>query len=226
LIAGSESYFYPVLSAEGTLLYSATASPDIIESGDATMRLMSTPVQGGARSTLMMGSYYYACGSSPSSSCVVSELKDEQLTFSHLDPAKGKGEEIARFDGYQSTEPQWDLSPDGSRLAIVDSGKDKGEIRILNLADRRVTVLPVRDWKWQSLQNIRWAADGKSLFALAGSTSSFSLLSIDAKGKPRVLYEIPVETGWIPSIVPSPDGRSLAFTERMYVRDVMLLENF
>jgi hypothetical protein len=54
----------------------------------------------------------------------------------------------------------------------------------------------------------------------------FALLSIDAHGNHKVLYEIPVGAGWIASIVLSPDGRSLAFTERTYINDVTLLENF
>jgi len=224
LITGPENYWLPRLSAEGTLLYMASASPN--DSSDTTLRLMSTPAEGGARSTLMMGSYYYACGAAPSSSCVVSELKDKQLKFSHLDPVKGRGEEIARLDGYQSPRPEWDLSPDGSRLAIVDEGQGKGEIRMLSLADRKVTVLPIRDWKWHSLQKISWAADGKNLFGLTLSDSSFDLLLIDARGNPRVLYNVPIGTGWIASIVPSPDGRSLTFTKRSYVYDVVLVENF
>ena len=226
LISGSENNFYPVMTAEGTILYSATVSDELYDPNDATMRLMSTPLQGGARSTLLMGSYYYACGSSQSSSCVLSELKDKQLTFFHLDPVNGKGDEIARIDGYGGTNPEWDLSPDGSNIAIADESERTGKIRVLNVAGRKLTVLPVRDWKWQFLQQITWAADGKHLFALAPSTSAFSLLSIDEKGNPRVLYEIPGGTGWIASIVPSPDGRSLAFTKRTFVNDVMLLENF
>jgi hypothetical protein len=204
-------------------LYSASAAPD--ESNDTTMRLMSTPEQGGARST-PMGTYDYACGSSPSSSCVAAELKDQQLIFFYLDPVKGRGGDIARLAGYKALEPRFSLSPDSSRLAIVDPSEPAGEIRILNLSDRKLAVLSVRDWKWQFLQQITWAADGKSLFALAPSTSSFSLLSIDGKGNPRVLYEIPVGAGRIAGIVPSPDGRFLAFTKRTYINDVMLLENF
>ena len=224
LIAGSENYFLPRLSAQGTLLYSAEASPDF-EQGDTTIRLMSTPEGGGPRSTLMMGRYTYACGSSPSSSCVVAELKDKQLIFSHLDPVKGRGEEIASIAGYKSQFPRWDLSPDGVRIAIVEP-LGKGAIRILNLADRRVTILPVRDWKWQDLEQISWAADGKSWFALAQSGSSVALLFVDAYGNPRILHEIPAGSGWVTTIVPSPDGKHLAFTKRVYLHDVMLLENF
>jgi len=124
----------------------------------------------------------------------------------------------------------WDLAgacrpmQPGSQLWILV--KKKGEIRILNLADRKVTVLVLRNWKWKLLQFISWAADGRTLFASAESDSSFSLLSVDADGSPRILYEIPAGVGWIATIVPSPDGRSLAFTKRMYITDVMLLENF
>jgi WD40 repeat protein len=173
----------------------------------------------------MMGSYEYKCGLSPSSSCVVSELKDTQLTFFYLDPLKGRGEEIASIGGYKGVWPRWDLSPDGSKIAIVDEGEQKGEIRILSLADRRISVLPVRNRKWLHLQHISWAADGQNLFALEFG-SSVSLLLIDANGTRKVLYEIPAGAGWISSIVPSPDGKHLAFSKRVYVGDVMLLENF
>ncbi len=225
LISGSEDYFYPVLSAQGPLLYSATASSDRLEHGDPTVRLMSTPELGGARSTLVVGRYKYACGSSPSSPCVLSEIKDGQLIFSYLDPVKGRGEEIARIPGYESPEPRWDLSPDGTKIAVVDERKLVGEIRILTLADREISVLRVREWKWQFLSQVSWAADGKRLFALAQSSSAMVVLALDASGNPRVLYELPTGTGWIPSIVPSRDGRSLAFTRRMFIHDVMLLEN-
>jgi len=226
LISGSEDYFYPVLSAQGTLLYSATASPDRLEHGDKTLRLMSTPEQGGARSTIVTGRYAYECGRLPSSPCVMSEIKEGQLIFSYLDPAKGRGKEITRVPQYQSSEARWSLSPDGARIAIVDDRKLAGEFRILNLTDRKITTLPVRDWKWQFLSQISWAADGWGLFALAQSDSSLAILSLDAAGNPKVLHEIPAGAGWVASIVPSPDGRSLAFTRRMFIHDVMLLENF
>jgi DNA-binding winged helix-turn-helix (wHTH) protein/Tol biopolymer transport system component len=225
VIAGPENYFLPKLGSQGTILYTATMSPDRWEPGDTTIRLMSTPEQGGARSPLLPGRYDYACGSSSSSSCVVSELKDGQLIFSRLDPLKGRGEELARVAGYQTPIPVWGLSPDGTSIAVVDPQEAKAEIQILNLADRKVTLLPLRDWKWEWVAQISWAADGKSWFAYAQTDhASDALLSIDARGNPRVLQEVPV--GQITSLVPSPDGKRLAFTKRMYVDDVMLLENF
>ena len=223
LISGSESYFRPRISPAGTLLYTATASTQLFDTGDPTIRLMSTPLQGGPRSTLMMGRYEYKCSFSPSSSCVASDLKDSQLTFFYLDPLKGRGEEIASIAGYKSGQPRWDMSLDGSKIAIVDEFGEKGEIRILNLADRRISVLRVRNY--QQLQHVSWAADGKSLFVVAFDTS-VCLLSVDADGNARVLYEIPENAGWISSIMPSPDGKHLAFSKRVSASDVMLLENF
>jgi len=228
LITGSEHYLWPKMTAQGIVLYTAAASPNLKDRA-ASARLMSTSERGGARITLMNGGYrdnYYACGSSPSSSCVVSELKNGHLIFFHLDPLKGKGEELARIDGYQSPDATWDLSSDGARIAIVDPTiEGKGEIRILNLADRRVTVLPVRNWKWDEATLVSWAAAGKSWFVYALSQHSpDALVSVDANGNLRVLQEIPA--GIIVSIVPSPDGKRLAFTKRMFVDDMMLLENF
>ncbi len=223
LISGADSYFRPRLSAGGTLLYTATASTRVWDPGDSTIRLMSTPLQGGPRSTLMMGRYEYKCSFSLSSSCVASDLKNAQLTFFYLDPAKGRGEEIASIVGYKGGQPRWDLSPDGSKIAIVDDGDQRGEIRILSLADRRISTLQVPNRP--HLQHISWAADGKSLFAVEFDLS-VSLLSVDANGTARVLYEIPENAGWISSIIPSPDGKRLAFTKRMTASDVMLLENF
>jgi serine/threonine protein kinase len=222
LIGGSENYFLPRLSAQGALLYTATASQDRWEPGDSTIRLMSTPEQGGARSTLMAGRYDYACGNLPSAPCVLSDLKEGRLTFFRLDPVKGRGEEIAHIDGYHEASARWGLSPDGSRLAIVDPGGPKGEIQILNMADRKITILPVRDWKRGSLALISWAADGRGWFA----TETENLFSVDANGNSKVLYEMPAGAGWVSSIVPSPDGRSLAFTKRHTTSDLMLLENF
>lgn len=56
-----------------------------------------------------------------------------------------------------------------SKTDIVDPAEEKGEIRILNLADQMTTVLPIGDWKWQLLTYVSWSADGKSWFVLAQS---------------------------------------------------------
>jgi Tol biopolymer transport system component len=78
------------------------------------------------------------------------------------------------------------------------------------------------------LLGIAWSPTGQRLayVRFQGTGSSVALLSLDAKGNPKVLYEMPAGAAWVSFIVPSPDGRRLAFTKRVYIDDVMLLENF
>ncbi len=229
LIAGTENYRDPVPSVTGRLLYNAFASPDD-GTGGGKWRLMSTPMDGGPRSVLMSGPlfYTYDCASRGSASCVVADLKDNQLIFSSLDPdpERGKGGELARVTYHAGDMPHWALSPDGTRIAMVETGGESSEIKILNLEDRKITLLPVHGWKWKYLTDIGWAADGKRLFAITASESSSALISIDPAGRLAILHEVDPGQAWLGLPIASPDGRFLAFTKRTYVSDLVMLENF
>jgi hypothetical protein len=175
----------------------------------------------------MNGRYTYDCATVGSAPCVVAELKeDNQLVFSSLDPAQGKGGEIARVTYQAAGLPQWSLSPDGTKIAMVETGRESSEIRILSLEDHRIMSLPVLQWKWKYLTNINWAADGKRLFAITLSDSSSALISIDSAGRLAILYEVDPRQAWIGGPIASPDGRSLAFTKRTYMSDLVVIENF
>jgi Tol biopolymer transport system component len=225
LITGAEQYCCPHLSATGAeLLYTASPPTGDWDWNDPSIRVMSIPVKGGARDVLMTGGHGYDCGLSASAGCVVAEMKDNQLVFSGLDPVKGKGAEIAR--GTFPIDLRWRLAPDGSRIAIVAPLESKGEIQILRLADRQIKILRIQEWKWAFLQEVAWAPDGKGLFAIAQGGSSTALLSVDATGKRRVLYEVYSGAGWLYNPIASPDGRYLAFGKTTYSADVVLLENF
>ena len=121
--------------------------------------------------------------------------EDDQLIFYDLDPVKGRGEEIARLAGYKALEPRFDLSPDGSRLAIVDLGEHKGEIRILNLADRKVTVLPGWDWKWQSSTTYRLGSGRETLVRSRGIPLFVFTSFHRCEGQPESLVRNPRGSG-------------------------------
>jgi serine/threonine protein kinase len=224
LITGAENYRDPIPSAAGRLLYNAFASADV-ETDVGNWRLMSTPMEGGPRSVLMAGRYSYECASLGSAPCVVADLKDNQLVFSTLDPARGKGTEIARVVYHTGELPHWSLSPDGTQIAMADTGESKA-IKILNLGDRRITSLSVQRLKWKDLTSVGWAADGKRLFAVARSESSSAVILIDPNGKLAVLHEVNPRQAWIGMPIASPDGRYLAFTKRTYMSNLVLLEKF
>ena len=224
LVAGPENYRDPVASVTGRLLYTALGSAD----SPGNRRLMSTPIEGGPRSVLITAphSFTYQCAFAGSGPCVMADLEDNQIVFSTLDPAQGKGGEMARIPYHAKDVAHWSLSPDGSRIAMVETGGESSEIKILSLEDRRITSLRVRAWRWKYLTGIAWAADGKRFFAIAGSDASSALISIDPTGKLMVLHEVDPGRAWLGIPIASPDGRYLAFTKRTYVSDLVILENF
>ncbi len=226
LLSGAESYRWPFLSPAGDrLLYTALGTNHL---PDPSKRLMSMPVEGGASSVLLAGEYTYYCGSVRSAICVLGEFKGQQLIFSILDPVRGKGAEVGRVEVHHGSQYVfWSLSPDGNKIAIVDSARLVGEVRILTLADHKVVTLELRGWRWDGLVAAAWSADASHLFATASSKVSVVLLCIDLQGNQRVMYETtPAEgwLGWFP--VASPDGHYLAYQKRTFESNVMMLEHF
>ena len=79
----------------------------------------------------------FSCSSNPqaNSPCVLGLLEGKDLVFYSLDPLRGKGSQLGKievFGAYMG----WSLSPDGSRIALVDGDKYVGRIEVLTLADR------------------------------------------------------------------------------------------
>jgi serine/threonine protein kinase/Tol biopolymer transport system component len=221
LLSGPEGYLWPVFSPSGDrLLFTMTASGD---RHDPSARLMSVPVDGGARSALLNGRYTYHCGSVRSARCVVSEVEGQQLVFSVLDPVEGKGAEMRRVEAPANA--YWDLSPDAKQIALVDPVGSEGEIRILTLADRSTVTLRPRHWNWGLMQSVTWAADGNHWFATAWGQSAVILL-IDLRGNLQVLTKAPAAEEWLYGPVASPDGRYLAYMKRVFESNVMMLEHF
>jgi serine/threonine protein kinase/Tol biopolymer transport system component len=222
LFSGAESFRGSVFSPTGDrLLYTASAT---LDPSDPSRRLMSMPMDGSDPSILLRGEYTYHCGSVPSAGCVLGEVQGQQLVFSILDPVEGKGTEIQRVE-VQSDE-EWSLSRDGDKIAIVRRGTPVGEVCILTLADRKVVTLAPQGWRWGNVQYLAWSADGGHLFATAYSAKSTALVVIDLSGDLQVLAEVTSGEAWLSSPVASPDGHYLAYQQRTYESNVMMLEHF
>lgn len=225
LISGDESYGSASLSAEGKyLLFSVLDS-----SNSSSVRVMSVPLQGGPRSTLLVGNYTYRCPRLPGKSCVLAEVHGSQLVFSFLDPISGKGAEIQRMeldaDYYNVQGIDWSLSPDGTRIAVGESS-DKW-IRILTITDHKVAPLP-RKGSWGRAASIAWAADGKHLFVTAWSDhfARQAILSIDLEGNTKIIDEVQYWAFELWALRASADGRYLAYSKTIQDENVKMLENF
>lgn len=70
-----------------------------------------------------------------------------------------------------------------------------------------------------------WAADGSHLFAFAGKSwdSSTALRFIDLRGNLQVLAEAPAGGALLIHLVDSPDGIYLAYTERIFDGNMVML---
>src|ERR1051326_6089983 len=82
----------------------------------------------------------------------------KQLIFTALDPERGRGPELARFQADPNTPYFAEISPDGTRIALVSW--PKGQFHILSSKGELLQQFTVE--KWRTFLN--WTADGRGLF--------------------------------------------------------------
>lgn len=192
-------------------------------------RLMRRPAAGGPAQTVLEESpglqWSHVCGIKPGSPCVLSQLEGTDMVFYLLDPLRGRGPKLGQFphrvDFTGNT--GWALSPDGARIAYVT---EHGQVEIMSLRDqswREISLGP----RWQQLQTVAWAADGKSLFVTCWKPDGSDLLHVTLGGKVTLLWHnghSPWQ--WATNPLPSPDGKYLAFESKSLDSNVWILENF
>ncbi len=166
------------------------------------------------------------CSRSPAKFCAISERTpdNKQFVFTSFDPINGRGRELARFDIEPNASYKWDLSPDGTRIAVLKRSEDR--IRILSLIGAPARQVTVKGWK--SLQTVDWAADGKGLFVSSATKGSSVLLYCDLQGKATVMWQQAGEQEGSLDIyaIPSPDGRHVAMFGWTVNSNMWMLENF
>jgi len=228
LVQGPDSYGDGAMTPDGSWLlyiehaYTAPGTPPVPH------RLMRRPAGGGSAEMVLeepAGKRWdYSCPLKSGAACVLEELEGKQEIFYSLDPLRGKGRELGKIEVSGREMVGSALSPDGSRVALVDENKYIGRVELLNLSDGTWHELRVEP-EWGILQSIAWAVDGKSFFATVWRPDSFNLVYITPLGKVEPL----IRNGhrqWMTYPLPSPDGRHLAFQAQTWDGNVWMLENF
>ena len=205
-----------------------------------TGRLMRIPTAGGSAQlvlalatspepTTSWGVVSYdspRCARSPAQTCAISErtLNNRQFVFTRFDPINGRGHELTKFDIEPNASYRWDLSPDGTRIAVLKRSEDR--IHILSLIGEPARWVTVKGWK--GLQTVNWAADGQGLFVSGPMKGSSILLYSDLQGKANVMWQQAGEQegGLDIFAIPSPDGRHLAIFGWTINSNMWMLENF
>jgi eukaryotic-like serine/threonine-protein kinase len=190
-----------------------------------TTRLMRFAISGGTPTQVLqmpgapgLTATNFDCPTNPTSSCLISHWDRGHLIFYALDPIRGQGEEVARTKPEQPIGGLWAISPDGSRVACENWDQRGHQISILELRSGTEINVPLAPG---ALSSLNWAAEGSAFFASPG----YQILHIDFKGKSIVLIDRGRDH-WVGNVLPSPDGRHLAFTQQTFEDNVWLLENF
>jgi len=223
IVTGNEEKWAPQISPDGKwVLYmqwpkAAEGAP--VPAG----KLMRAPLSGGPSEAVMdiKGKPWITYGSEPtdtvggypsfrcpvhaSTTCVLAEADEKQIVFTAFDPGQGRKAELAKVPA-DSDVTRWDLSPDGSRIALIVFDYKAGDIQIIPLSGgtpEKLSAMP-----WAELAAVAWAADGKSLFLASYSSRGTSIVHMDFAGKSKLLFK----SSWdVFALSPSPDGHYLAF---------------
>jgi Tol biopolymer transport system component len=187
--------------------------------------VLRIPVTGGSPDLLVKvrGGSLLCCARSPSNLCIVAEptVDHKQVIISALDPLKGIGPELVRFNP-DSIANTWaiDLSPDGTRIAAIPSSK--GPIQILSLRGQPQQEIQMKDWN--RVHTLNWAADGNGILVSNSMQGGAAILHVDLRGNAQVMWKNP-GVNWTPALE-SPDGRHLAFQSALMEGNVWMMDDF
>lgn len=202
--------------------------------------LMRVPLAGGAQQLVLSSSFGAApsvrCARNPATLCVIAETTPDhtQLVFTEVDPVRGRGREITRFEIKTTPDAHytWDLSPDGTRIAILK--QSEATITLVSLAGKPTQAIVVK--ASPKLYSLDWSADGQGLFVSALANVGSTLLHLDLKGNAQTLWyskggirqpgDLFLSGALAPRAVPSPDGRYLAIQGQSVSSNVWMIENF
>jgi len=222
LVAGPGDQSEPQMSPDGAwVIYkSAPVAPRGGATGTAAIERM--PSAGGAPEKVFdtQPTASFRCGGVPGSPCVSCEIDRGYAVYAEFDPVRGRGREVARvkIEGV----PPWDLSRDGTAIALAVPSDSIATIRIISTrggVPKRVTLdRPI------GIQSIAWAADGQSWFVVCRtSESDWRLTRVKIDGTTSSLTP---RQQWMYDAAASPEGRYVAYTSNTVDGNIWLLEDF
>jgi Tol biopolymer transport system component len=155
---------------------------------------------------------------------VIGRTEKEDLVIREFDPMKGQGAELGRIKvGAPGAWMSWDLSPDGTQVAISGTEDLGSRVRIYNLKDH--TQRDVKIGEGFAFLSVTWSSDGHELYG-AGQKGmeQFVIARIELSGHIKLLTTKPI--AYYIGVTPSPDGKYAAYMEQTTDSNVYLLENF
>src|SRR6516164_694498 len=162
VLVEGRSNFLPRRTPDGKhILYVNLHNP---ENPAQPARVMQVPLEGGSpRVVLQMPSMSnIQCARSPSKLCLFHTLEGSTAHFFSFNPEVGTTQEFTAI--HVTEEPGWNLSPDGSQLALILSPRER-KVTFMSVDDKSTHEVELNPWSPGSLD---WAADSKSVFVTSG----------------------------------------------------------
>jgi hypothetical protein len=233
IIAGHGDLSNVAISPDGRwfLYVESQGTGDVTGGSPDTFWLTRRAVTGGTpqRMFRQTAADDFWCSSNPkaSSSCVVGQLEGKNIVFYSLDPVRGKGKQLGTIEVVSPYWLRgWQVSPDGSQVALVDAHKYEGTIKLLKLADGSWRDLSLGPGAGQ-LYSIGWTADGKGFIVTSLQPDSFSVLYVTLTGKVRVLLpHLSRQNQVLKHPQASSDGRHVAFEATTWDSNIWMIEGF
>ena len=192
-------------------------------------QLVRIPFAGGSPELIFTASPLseFSCSNPATDLCVIAEITEDHkhLVVTALDPLKGRGLELARFDIDPNVQDVnqgciCEISPDGTRLAVRQG--DVGPVQILSLRGQPAQSIQPKGLNMGP--DYHWAADGRGLYVGSTLQGRTVLLHVDLQSRAHVMWENNGNnTTWA---MPSPDGRHLAILGWTQSSNIWMMENF
>jgi Tol biopolymer transport system component len=221
-VMGPGEQLEPRLSPDGSwVLYW-----DSVEKGgrtSASWRLLRVPISGGAPEPVVEASrgaiVRCALGHLP---CILGEFDKAsgELIFSAIDPLQVKKSELLRLQS-DPAGSVWDLSPDGSSVAIVNLAENQDSIHVVQLRDGSSRLIALT--RSERISGISWSGDGQGWFVTSSSVHKATIFHVSASGK---ISELWTTSSILGTPLASPDGKNLAFTISTFNSNAWAVENF
>jgi serine/threonine protein kinase/Tol biopolymer transport system component len=223
VVQGPDDYYNIGLSPDGSWLLYEEAARTSPGAPPAPKRLMRRPVAGGSPELVLEQpadvTLRYVCPPNSSAACVLAQQEGKEFVFYRLDPTRGKGERLGAIEEWEN----FSLSPDGETIAVFTWKKEhRPTVHLLALSDhnwREISLEP--GW---NITLLAWAADGKGFFAAALQPRS-GLVYVTSAGKIKPLF-FTSYLQEVRNLLPSPDGKFLAYEAISFDSNVWMLDNF
>jgi eukaryotic-like serine/threonine-protein kinase len=225
LSPGAKDEQQAAVTPDGQWLLYAASPQNKGNTSQSDQTILRAPVAGGAGQPLFEISpgevnLDLHCPTRSGHPCVIGRMQNQDLVFYELDPMKGQGSELGRTSvGKPGPFMSWNLSHDGTQIAVSGSDKLEKNVRIINLHDHTEHDLPLPLFA----EGLCWSADGRGLY-ITGQTNQWFLIWQDLAGNSKTLATRGVP--WFIAPSASPDGHSLVYSQQFNEANAFLLEHF